>query len=373
MMDKVSEGEEEIMVVKNSQSYRLLALVAMTGECSKEAMALLMPQEHYRKKILMQLMRDRLIKVYEKDGLMGYRLGRLGKAFLLQIDQERFSFFLEDGAGANMRRSKISQRERQHRVSEVLAMMESGDVEIYRDRKNQIFGYGARQTGEIEQSAFYLPNEVKEQEDLTRKIINSKLAGVWKSEGAVWICYNMGMHLMNWYGNVEQRADILVRSILNMQGIKHETSGMILLGNSMEWALHCLDDPRTRGYIMNSFYERVCFVPLDAYGKTILRLIGDVDMHEHLRNSLKEDLRKDAVGRIECDGIDPDGRYILILMDMDLKRLIRFCMQMRYINGCGDVYCFDFQGEVVRRFCSKNITISELDFEKVSETLELNI
>ena len=361
------------MVVKNSQSYRLLSLVAMSGECSKEAMALLMPQESYRKKLLLQLMRDKLLKVYEKDGVMGYRLGRIGKETLLQIDHERFSFFLEDGADANMRRTKLPQRERQHRVSEVLAMMESSDAVIYRDRKNQIFGYGEKQTGEIAQSAFYLPNEVKEQTDLTRKIINSKLAGVWQSEGAVWVCYNMGSQRMNWYENVERRTGHLVCSVIREKGLESNAVSMILLGNSMEEALLCLDDPKSRTHFVNSFYKRVCFVPLDENGKQMLRLLGNAEMYEELKIVLQEDLEKKGIGNIECDGIDPDGRYVLILMDMDLKRLIRFCMQMRYINGCGDVYCFDFQGEVVRRFCSKSITISELYFEKVSETLELNI
>ena len=297
------------MIKKNSQSYRILALVAMSGECSIEALGILMPQESYRKKLLMQLVKDKWIRLYEKDGLRGYRLGRRGKEFLLQTDQERFAFFV--------------------------------------------------------------PKEVKVQSDFARKIINSKITGVWLTESAVWICYNMGTELMNWYGNIEQRADILVRSILKMQGIKHETSSMILFGHRMEQALYCLDDSKTNAYIMNSFFERVCFIPLTEYGKPLLRLIGDADMYEHLLNSLKEDLREDAVGRIECDGIDLNGRYVLICMDMDLKKLIRFVTQMRYIDGAWEIYCFDFQKDIIRRFCGDHARISLVDFAKVREILGL--
>ena len=74
------------MIKKNSQSYRLMALVAMSGECSGEALGILMPQESYRKKLLMQLVRDKWIRLYEKDGLRGYRLSRRGKELLLQIE-----------------------------------------------------------------------------------------------------------------------------------------------------------------------------------------------------------------------------------------------------------------------------------------------
>ena len=331
-----------------------------------------MPQESYRKKLLLQLMREKLIKVYEKDGLMGYRLGRLGKETLMQMDQERFSFFLKDGADANMRRSKLHQRERQHRVSEVLAMMESGDVEIYRDRKNQIFGYGTRQTGEIAQSAFYLPNEVKEQKDLTSKIINSKLAGVWQAEGAVWVCYNMGTKIMNWYENVERRAGHLICSIMKEKGVESNTASMILFGDSMEQALLCLDDPKSRTHFVNSFYKRVCFVPLDENGKALLRLLRDAEVYEELKTVLQEDFEKETIGNIECDGIDPEGRFVLICIDMDLKRLVRFQYQMRLFGIKGDVYCFGFQKEVIRKYCSENIKISEVDFEVVKEHFGLN-
>ena len=89
------------MIVRNSQSYRLLTLVAMSGECSKEAMELLMPQDSYRKKLMMQLTGDNLIKGYEKNAVKGYRLSRRGKMLLLQMDKDRFGFFLEEGADAN--------------------------------------------------------------------------------------------------------------------------------------------------------------------------------------------------------------------------------------------------------------------------------
>ena len=44
------------MITKDSQSYRMMALVAMSGECSENAMMFLMPQESYRIKIIQNLL-----------------------------------------------------------------------------------------------------------------------------------------------------------------------------------------------------------------------------------------------------------------------------------------------------------------------------
>lgn len=371
-MEKLSVKEEKMMIVRNSQSYRLLTLVAMSGECSKEAMELLMPQDSYRKKLMIQLMGDNLIKGYEKNAVKGYRLSRRGKMLLLQMDKDRFGFFLEEGADATMRRSKLPQRERQHRVSEVLAMMESSGAEIYWDRKEHIFEDTDGQIVGIPQAAFYLPKEVKSQMDLSRKIINSKLAGVWLTESAVWVCYNMGPRLINWYENVEVRADILIRSILKKKGMNFHGSCAVLFGESMAQAKFCLEDPMTRAYFANSSFERICFVPLDEQGKALLQIIGDADMYEHLREGLMEDLVQERIGTIACDGVSPDGRYVLICTDMDLKRLIQFNTRMQYSNGRGEVYCFGFQKDVVRDFCNENIEIMEVDFEMVKEIFRLN-
>ena len=251
-------------------------------------------------------------------------------------------------------------------------MMESSGAEIYWDRKEHIFEDTDGQIVGIPQAAFYLPKEVKSQMDLSRKIINSKLAGVWLTESAVWVCYNMGPRLINWYENVEVRADILIRSILKKKGMNFHGSCAVLFGESMAQAKFCLEDPMTRAYFANSSFERICFVPLDEQGKALLQIIGDADMYNHLREGLMEDLVQENIERIDCDGVSPEGRYALICTDMDLKRLIQFNTRMQYSNGRGEVYCFGFQKDVVRDFCNENIEIMEVDFEIVKEIFRLN-
>lgn len=112
------------ILTKDSQAYRVLALVALSGECAEEALTLLLPQESYRQKVLRRLLEERLLSKYQKDGVKGYRLMRKGKETLLQLEWERFSFYLADGADFSMRRAGLTQRQRQHCISEILAIME---------------------------------------------------------------------------------------------------------------------------------------------------------------------------------------------------------------------------------------------------------
>ena len=358
------------MITKDSQSYRMMALVAMSGECSENAMMFLMPQESYRIKIIQNLFSDNLISRYEGDGVKGYRLTRHGKDMLLQMYEARFSFFLSDGADFNLRSSKLVKRLRQHRISEVIAMMQSSGIEIYRDRKNLYFEQISEQSEQNAQSAFFHSKEVKAQLELTRKIINSKLTGVWVSGNTVWFCYHMGNELLLWYETVENRADILIRSMLSKSGITDVSSGAVLFGNHMLQAAMCLADHKSKVYIMNSPFKRFCFVPLTEYGSYQLRILEDIEMEDYLISVLTEDLKpvsEDAP--IECNGYNDKAEPVLICTDMDLKRLARFIVQLQYNDSHGEVICFDYQREAIEDFCEGKASITEVDFAAIKEAL----
>ena len=98
----------------------------MSGECSEEAVGILLSLENYRQKILYKLIADKVIYKFQKEDLKGYRLTKQGKEMLLAMDEERFAFFGADGADFSMRRTRAVHRQRQHRISEVLALMEKG-------------------------------------------------------------------------------------------------------------------------------------------------------------------------------------------------------------------------------------------------------
>lgn len=357
------------ILTKESQSYLILAVVCMAGESSENAIALLVPQESYRQKILYKLLGDKLLYIYKKDGIKGYRLTKKGKETLLLIDYERFGFFSSDGADFSMRRSNLSHRQRQHRISETIAIMEKSGVEIYYDKKIRIFEEESAQPVVFSQSAFFHAKEVKAQGNLTKKMGNSRMTGVWLTSGSIWFCYNAGSGIMKWFENVERRADILVRSILKNQGMNCEAANAILFGENVDQALTYLTDHKCRGYILNSVFERFCFVPMNSAGTFLLRLLGDAEKYNYLMAVLSEDL--DGVkedDRIEHYGYNAEGEPVLICIDFDLKRLLQFLTQLRYLEKCGEIICFDFQKEVIESFCDERTKISPVDFETFRES-----
>lgn len=301
----------------------------------------------------------------QKDGVMGYRLMNSGKKNLLQMAEDTFAFYLADGADFSMRKSGATQRLRQHRISETLAIMDKAGIRIDRKEKPPLFEETIPQAADDTQSFFYHPKEVKVQPDLTRKIISSRMTGVYLSEGAVWLCYNIGSELPMWFENVENRADALVRSMLREKGLRFDEAGALLIGAGMEQAKECLGDSKTARYILNSPFHRYCFIPLDEKGALLLRLMDDHETFHSLHSILTEDLQPCTDNWLKHDGYNAAGLPTLICIDCDLKRLIRFIMQLRYQGRYGEVICFDFQKEAIKEYCGEKTKISTVDWETV--------
>ena len=111
------------MIQTESFAYEILQLLSMTGEIGDGLLKIVIPQLEYRKKVLQKLTAENMITKYYKDNLKGYRLKITGKKFMLQNNSNRFEYFLKSNADSSMRRSDKSHRLRQHRISEILAVI----------------------------------------------------------------------------------------------------------------------------------------------------------------------------------------------------------------------------------------------------------
>lgn len=360
------------MFKENSHSYRIMALISMTGECSEKALSILIPHEPYRNKLVSNLVTQKMITRYQKNNLTGFRLARNSKKFLLEIAENRFGFFLQDGADYTMRRSPVPYRLRQHRISETLAMMEQSEIEIYRDNKNDIFEKNPKQTDKTTYSSFYLAKEVKSQPYLTRKIISSKMTGIWITENSAWLCYQSSQELFWWFNNIERRADTLMCSMLQTAGINIDENNLLLFGDTMEQVKKYLREDLMKKYIMKTSFRRFCFVQMDENGIFLIKLMNNNDMYEYLLSALAEDLHKKDHSFILNDGYNESGLPVLICIDCDLKRLITFKLQLDYAKCRGEVICFDFQAEGIKEFCGKNIDLMLVESDKIKEAFFQN-
>lgn len=357
--------QEVLMFKENSPSYHIMTLICMCGECSEKALSILIPHDGNRNKLITSLVTKKLITRYQKKDLLGFRLTGKSKKMILQTEPERFGFFLENGADYSMRRASISYRIRQHRISETLAMMERAGIEIYRNNKNNIFEIDLEQTEKIVSSAFYLSKEVKTQQSLTQKIINSKMTGLWLTEDEPWLCYLSNKESFWPFNNIEHRTDTLIRSKLRTTDQTINYCNIILFGNTIEQAKIYLNNNLVQDYIQKSPFQRFCYIPLDENGIMLLKFLNNKNLYKQLLTVLSEDLQKNKNSYIIQDGFNPEGLPVLICIDCDLKRLLFFRNQLCYSGKYGQIICFDFQESSLKEFCGENISIAIVDSGKV--------
>lgn len=117
----------------NSLNYELLSLTAICGEVPCACSSHLTASESYRKKVVTSLTHDKLLRIFSRQHLRGYRLGVRGKRLLLQQEPERFEFYLSGCSDTNAIKSEVSRRIRLHRIAQTYVTMLNAGALIYRD------------------------------------------------------------------------------------------------------------------------------------------------------------------------------------------------------------------------------------------------
>ena len=90
----------------DSASYELLSLTALCGEFPCDSAARFIDSESYRKKIVTGLTHNRLLRIFSRNHLRGYRLGIRGKRLLQDQEPERFLFYLSGCGDTNAIKSE---------------------------------------------------------------------------------------------------------------------------------------------------------------------------------------------------------------------------------------------------------------------------
>ena len=101
----------------STSAYRLMELIAISGECSPRVLAHLHLSTSYGEKLITRLKKEGCIRTHYKDGLRGYRLTGRGKKLLLGENPARFSFYLSGSSDTNQPRSEYPRRLRLQQAS----------------------------------------------------------------------------------------------------------------------------------------------------------------------------------------------------------------------------------------------------------------
>lgn len=282
-----------------------------------------------------------ILKTHYKDRLRGLRLTCDGKRMLLSENPERFSFYLNGSSDTNHPRSDYPRRLRLQQSSIVYAMLLNSGVRLFRDQKPLLFQeeYQCRHGEPIhmELPVFYHSREVKELGTETVKIGNSRIMGILFARDCIYALFYTGDAPMKW----EYRTELRVKTFLSY----HASCGFlskghaspcyqpdtpvkaVLIGSGMDTPLKLMES--TGGFQKSCFYldnsfDYFHYIPDDAAGETMLRLLCSPALQKALRDLLLSDLQAPCPDYgLEHDAVS-DGLPVLLAFDFDMLRLSRF-------------------------------------------------
>lgn len=366
--------KKEISMDTSSKAYKLLSLIAISGECSKDVYPFLYLTDSYNEKLMTRLKSDGLIKIHYKDKLRGIRLTRRGKDLLLSLSPERFSYYLTDNSETNRPRSDLPRRLRLQQASIAYAMLQCAGIPVYPEEKPALFSGNPQDSAKFALPLFYTAREWKELGAETIKINNSRSLGILLCEDALYVLYFTGDHPIKW----EYRTELRLKAFLNyhlkqdiFEGLCQKNTDYpikaIFLGSPMDSARILMESnggfQKSYFYLDGSF-DFMHFLPVSMEGITMLKLLSNHALQSALDTLLLSDLAPanpdlglthDAV-----KGVSP----VLLSYNFDMLRISRFKTALSFHGITGHLICFDFQKEVLQSYFGNLATLETIDLAK---------
>ena len=353
-------------------SFHLLELTAICGELPTDLLPRIPGSTSYKESVITSLKKDGLLKTYYRDKLRGYRLSRRARSFLLEENPERFSFFLTGNGETSRLKSEFPRRLRLHRVAEIFVSMQNAGIRIFRDEKPEIFSAGGPPVPMLDCPAYYSSREIKEIGIDAVKIRGSRMAGALLTSSGIFVIYNGDSYTMKWDYRAEIKVQVFLKLLLCCERLpgqyaRTEVSGL-LLGNGLEHFYQILSAADTASrcfFLLDGNYEHFYYLTNDQYGDTLLKLLCSSEKITELNRMLMQGLSpKDTGLPIEHDALDGDGSPVLFGYFLDIPRINRFHTALQLQERTGTLICFDFQKEVLHRFCGGQAEFSTISFEK---------
>lgn len=360
-----------------TSAYRLLTLIALSGECSVDVLSYMGISTSYGEKLITRLKGENLIKTHYRDRLRGYRLTNKAKQLLLQENPDRFSFYLSGNSDTNRPRSDYPRRLRLQQTSIVYAMLLHAGIPLFRDEKPFLFRNGTQGLQDFSPPVFYHSREIKEIGTEAVKINNSRTIGILFAPHCIYALFYTGDALLKWEYRTELKVKTMInyhisRGVLNREHISpayHPDTPIkaLLIGTDMDTSLKLLNS--TGGFQKSYFYldasfDYFHFIPASPAGETTLRLLCSPQLTDALRTLLLSDLQPLCPDYgLEHDATS-DGLPVLLAFDYDMLRLSRFRTALSFHGLCGHLICFDFQKQVLQQYFGDTVTIETIDLNK---------
>ena len=396
--------DERTHVIRDKPKARgrlLMEIIAISGEYPAVNIHRLIPAQSYARKVVSNLIGDKLIKQVSDGGLKGYRLTPKGKRSLITNNSNRFAGFLQGASETNKMRSGFERRLRLHSLAEVCTLMIGAGIEIFPDVKPKVFllneptihsqpSSGSSEGGKpsnvnspaaqgnpnqyppvlVTTPCFYTSREQKGQDD--NAIRGSRAAGTLLTPTHVYAVYNTGNVESRWSEKIEQRFKAEIQDYICRKQLLHQYQGGLMSGvmmgadiETLEKYLTAKEKQQTAYHFFTKVYKSLYYITNDIRGEAQLRLLCDTEKMIGLKNIISKGLSPpDVKHPIEHDALTEDGNPILFCCLLDVPRLIRFRNGAALHGKIGKVIAFDYQVEMLGRYLGDTAEFVGISFDK---------
>ena len=176
--------------------------------------------------------------------------------------------------------------------------------------------------------------------------------------------------MIRWGYKAEMRTKGVLQTVLCNDRLSHlytpATLQGLLFGNTMELAFEILSGTHAQQYfLLDGSYTHFHYLTNDHCGERLLALLCNPELTTRLEDILLCDLYEgDENSTLENDAFNEAGDPVLLGHTCDLPRIMRFHTALLRQGKSGTLICFDFQREVLERYCGGCVRFQTIDFQK---------
>jgi len=224
-----------------------------------------------------------------------------------------------------------------------------------------------------DEQTFYTSHELKHfGHDSVNKIAFSRITGMLFSSGGCYAIYNSRNAMMNWNGRGEGKVKLHLSSVARMNAGVDEVKSAMMLGSDYKIAkqtLAFLGKVNRVEMRFDNIYSHLHFIPMDAFGVRLIKLLSIPDWNEILLDLLFEEDELAGSGATFCYDAYRDDAYMLSFLDSDIFRLNAFWETVRYHKYKASVICFPEQVPFLRSFLRDKVSLQTVTMDMVEEAI----
>ncbi len=374
----------------SNYSTKILTKIAAAGEFPFKSLHMI-GNKVIVQRTVRKLKEQGYITTLGKGQLKTIRLTQMGISIIQDMNMSYYNHYMEISENHHFRsitakntKNGLNQMIRRHRLAEICCILDDLGVYIFPDEKPELSLTKKDNRITPGDYIFYNSLELKHTDKRQRyKTEFTRIKGALFSPGGVYSIYNINNGLIKWNNQGEQKAQVLLMDIINMNydksyGVEPVVDDTIIFGKDTNTILDILKPPTGKrdknGFELLSFkntYKNMYFIPLDIEGARLLNIIMEYNWQQRLRESVFPDemlLSNTSTISVDCDAYNKeDDEYILLFLDGNISKLRRFKESTTDKSHNYKIICFPFQTEMLQKYMGSDFNIMEIKYDMLSE------